>query len=1449
MNKSKWYSKLVNLAVVFALVVSAGIVVALQPPGPVLAQVPYSQLTLNITAPAANTTICVCTHFVVEFTITNTGNNTCTAQNIGVRTPDIWPIGAVEVVDSSGSFPEYLAVGENVTGWIEFHCLKGGPMTIHLIPSGWDMCRDVELSGDYALSDIIRVFQIERAKLLVTLDAPPEVCVSNNFTATVTVKNTGDAVAENVTPILSVGEGATITGYPAVPVNINADATASFEWTLHCDAPGDVGISVNVTGIDSCSGEAIPEGDITPAEPVTVVQQKAHLFANLTAPEEVCVSDNFTATVTVTNTGNVVANNVTPSLDVGTGASITGTPIFPVDILPAQAVSFVWTLHCDDPGVVQICANVTGIDGCTAEDIPEDNIDQPGCVNVTQRKAHLAVTLGVNPTELCVSDNFTATVTVTNTGNVEALNVIPSLTINPSDEASITVPPDPIFANIGVNGTASFNWTLRCDAFGVVQIGVNVTGQMAGACKGKDIPRANIILPAAINVTQQKVHLAVNFTAETPVCVSDDFTATVTVKNEGNVKALNVTPSLSVGEGAHILLDSLGPVDISVNETASFNYTLHCDDFGVVQICLNVTGQMDGTCEGRDIPADNIVGAHACLNVTQQKVHLETGLEIDPTELCISQNFTAKVTVKNTGNVEALNVIPVLTYNPATGANCTALTPASSNITPGGTVTFNSTCHCEEGGLLTVSLNVTGQMAGACNGTDIPVNNIILPAAVNVTQYPPLIIECDHEPEPGNVCNPVYFSVNATGGAGNYSWLWDFDDMHSAPEDNTSTEQNPTHTYMCAGNYSVNVTVTDDKCGNKTCNTLVTIIVPKPKLINPELNETVLNRWVTFNWTDIGCVNYTLEVWQKDGAKEKVLLVETGDNFWSGWIMDNDKYKWQVTATDSCGHSAVSDLSYFEVQDTYLNVSVDAPVAGDSFAGGSTTTIIWSTIRNDSFAGFGATGDEEIEVALSYSLNSGTSWTSIAIGQDATGSLAWIVPTENSANCLIKAVASDGYGNEGVGIGGPFSIVTADTVDPTITVDSPNGGESYAGGDSQTIGWTASDDVGVTSVNLYLSSNGGVDWAVVALDEPDDSTYTWKVPAINSVQCLVKAVAFDAAGNSAEDTSNEVFTITTAAPDVKAPVVTVNRPVGGETFAGGSQEFILWSATDDVTAQGDIGILLYYKVGTGSWIEITAFDGINDGEYKWDVPEINSDQCLVKVVATDKASNVGSDVSDNEFAIITGVVVSISDTAVSAGTSVIVPININGVTDLASVDIWLTYDKDVVTVGNVTAGTLGAITVSVDNTNGVTKINRLSGTGNTGDFVFANVELQAVGSAGEASALDLDVKEMVDSNGDPITRSVEDGVFTIMALMEGDVTLNSHVTIGDAMFIAQWALTLRTLSADQLECADTYDDGTVGMGDAMHIAQWLVDPDGTLLVLTVPLWESPGDDHMLYPVS
>jgi len=66
-----------------------------------------------------------------------------------------------------------------------------------------------------------------------------------------------------------------------------------------------------------------------------------------------------------------------------------------------------------------------------------------------------------------------------------------------------------------------------------------------------------------------------------------------------------------------------------------------------------------------------------------------------------------------------------------------------------------------------------------------------------------VVADCMAAPNPTLPGVTTTFSANATGGVGNYTWDWDFGDG------NSSVLESPTYAYSTAGNYTVNVTVTD----------------------------------------------------------------------------------------------------------------------------------------------------------------------------------------------------------------------------------------------------------------------------------------------------------------------------------------------------------------------------------------------------------------------------------------------------------------------------------------------------------------------------------------------------------------------------------------------------------------------------------------------------------------
>jgi hypothetical protein len=243
-----------------------------------------------------------------------------------------------------------------------------------------------------------------------------------------------------------------------------------------------------------------------------------------------------------------------------------------------------------------------------------------------------------------------------------------------------------------------------------------------------------------------------------------------------------------------------------------------------------------------------------------------------------------------------------------------------------------------------------------------------------------------------------------------------------------------------------------------------------------------------------------------------------------------------------------------------------------------------------------------------------------------------IDPTDGSfwaANEYAKAIASSAnWGtwlvNFTLGAAGP------DIIAPTVTVTSPNGGETWTAGTTRIITWTANDNVGVTSIDLAYSTDGGLTFTAIATGIANTGSYAWTVPNLgpSPTSALVKVVAHDAAGNTGQDLSNAAFTI--APPDTTAPSVTVNSPNGGESWAAGSVHNITWTATDDV---GVTSVDLSYSTDGGNTFTAIATGIANTGSYAWTVPNAPSTNGFVRVVAHDGSGNTGQDLSNAAFTI------------------------------------------------------------------------------------------------------------------------------------------------------------------------------------------------------------------------
>jgi len=117
----------------------------------------------------------------------------------------------------------------------------------------------------------------------------------------------------------------------------------------------------------------------------------------------------------------------------------------------------------------------------------------------------------------------------------------------------------------------------------------------------------------------------------------------------------------------------------------------------------------------------------------------------------------------------------------------------------------------------------------------------------------------------------------------------------------------------------------------------------------------------------------------------------------------------------------------------------------------------------------------------------------------------------------------------------------------SVTLTSPNGGESWAGGTVHTITWTSS---GVANVKLEYTLDGSTWSTITASTAASAGSWAWTVP--NSATTAAKVRVTDTGAPAVTDASNAAFTITSSSP---ANVI-VNEILANEPGSDVNGEFV-----------------------------------------------------------------------------------------------------------------------------------------------------------------------------------------------------------------------------------------------------------------------------------------------------
>ena len=201
-----------------------------------------------------------------------------------------------------------------------------------------------------------------------------------------------------------------------------------------------------------------------------------------------------------------------------------------------------------------------------------------------------------------------------------------------------------------------------------------------------------------------------------------------------------------------------------------------------------------------------------------------------------------------------------------------------------------------------------------------------------------------------------------------------------------------------------------------------------------------------------------------------------------------------------------------------------------------------------------------------------------------------------------------------------------------VKVITPNGGENWRVGSTQTVKWEAhspSQSHGGCekskfpgpAVHLYYNTTGDHQKQYfIAMLNSSARSYDWTIPNTPSGTCKLYVLIDFPNTDWGEDWSDGNFTIYTGS-------VTVKKPNGGENWQGGTFEDITWDATGNIPY-----VRLEYSINYGmNWTLIADKIDTNLKKLSWSIPNVNSNYCYVRI--SDDIDQYFKDSSDNIFSI------------------------------------------------------------------------------------------------------------------------------------------------------------------------------------------------------------------------
>ena len=364
----------------------------------------------------------------------------------------------------------------------------------------------------------------------------------------------------------------------------------------------------------------------------------------------------------------------------------------------------------------------------------------------------------------------------------------------------------------------------------------------------------------------------------------------------------------------------------------------------------------------------------------------------------------------------------------------------------------------------------------------------------------------------------------------------------------------------------------------------------------------------TISWTSSGSPGSYVKIELLKGSTVNLVISSSTAN--------DGSYSWTIPAAQTVGTdykiriTSTTDPTITDSSDSSFSIAIGVltvmtPNGGQKWAQGTTHSITWQSS--------GSPG-AYLKIEL---LKAGVVSLVISSSTANDGSYSWTIPSAQTLGTDYKIrITSTTYASVTDSSDSSFTIAIG-----VLTVTAPNGGQKWVPGTTHTITWTSSGSPG-SYVKIELLKGSTVS-LVISSSTANDGSYSWTIPAAQTLGVDYKIRITSTTYASITDSSDSTFSVVTG-------VLTLTSPIGDEGWARGTTHTISWISSGTPGPYLKIELL---KAGVVNLVIATST--ANDGFYSWTIPAAQTLGTDYKVRITSTADATITNTGGN-FAIIIG---------------------------------------------------------------------------------------------------------------------------------------------------------------------------------------------------------------------